>query len=203
MTTQEKFWSWFLQHEEELFGFDPEQEADREIIFDQLARELQRVDPDLSFELGPKETKRQFVISASGIKRAFHAVASLLDVAPCLERWNLIAFRPRRTPLGVVKFGRKSVDPAGVQFTLVDNGNKAGLYLFIPGFEENDPELKTIGYLLLDSARGEYDVESRLGLIKMFSPDASTEGDRYPLTDLPAQFDTLISQLEGRARRLS
>ena len=50
MTAHEEFWNWFIHHEVDLFDF----EADREKIFDQLAAELQKVDPDLAFELGPK-----------------------------------------------------------------------------------------------------------------------------------------------------
>jgi hypothetical protein len=53
--------------------------------------------------------------------------------------------------------------------------------------------------LLLDEALGEYDVESRLALIKMLSPNTYTEGARHPLTELPALFDQLISGLEGRS----
>jgi hypothetical protein len=56
----------------------------------------------------------------------------------------------------------------------------AGVYLFIPGFREDDVALKQIGYLFLDAALGEYDVETRLGLIKMLSPETQTDGDRYP-----------------------
>ena len=42
--------------------------------------------------------------------------------------------------------------------------------------QEDDVDLKQIGYLLLDEALGEYDVETRLGLIKMLSPETSTNG---------------------------
>ena len=173
--------------------------ADREIIFDELAAQLQKVDPDLDFEFGPRGTRREFVISAGGIKRAFPAVISLVNVAPSLNRWRVTAFRPRRAPLHVVEFGGKCVDPEHVQFSLLDNGKTVGIYLFIPGFRESDVELKQIGYLLLDGTLGEYDVESRLGLIKMFPPDTPTDGDRYPLADLPALFDGLVARLEGRA----
>jgi hypothetical protein len=80
---------------------------------------------------------------------------------------------------------------------LRDNGKMAGLYMFIPGFREHDMDLKQIGYLLLDEALGEYDVESRLGLIKMLSPQTPTEGERHPFADLPALFDRLVSRIEG------
>ena len=167
MTPQDKFWNWFLQHESELFDFDPRQEAERERLFDELASELAEVDPDLAFEFGPNKLRREFVISAAGIKRAFPAVVALMAAAPTLDRWELIAFRPRRPP-NIVEFRGKRVDPQDVQFTLLDNGKMTGINLFIPGFREDDVDLKQIGYLLLDEALGEYDVESRLGLIKIF-----------------------------------
>ena len=69
----------------------------------------------------------------------------------------------------------------------------AGVYLFIPGFREDDVPSKQIGYLFLDAALGEYDVETRLGLIKMLSPDTQTVGHQYPLAQLPTLFDRLVS----------
>ncbi len=75
----------------------------------------------------------------------------------------------------------------------------AGIYLFIPGFREDDVAFKQIGYLLLDATLGEYDVEVRLGLIKMLSPEMRTVADRHPLAELPTLFDQLVSRLEGRS----
>jgi len=198
MTAQEEFWSWFIQHESEMLDF----EADRDRIFDQLATALRRVDPDLVFEFGPKNTKREFVISAGGIRRAFPTVVSLVNSAPVsLDRWQVTAFRPRRWPPNMVEFRGKRVHPKDVQFSLLDNGKIAGIYLFIPGFREDDADLKQIGYLMLDDTLGEYDVESRLGLIKMLSPDTRTDEERYPLDELPALFDELVSKLEGHSGR--
>jgi hypothetical protein len=190
-----EFWRWFSEHETELFDF----EADQERIFDEVAAELQRIDPDLSFEFGPKEKKREFVISASGMKRAFPAVVSLAKAAPQLDRWQITAFRPRRDPQTVETFGGKQVLLAEVQFSLLDNGKTAGIYLFIPGYRDDDLVLKQVGYLLLDETLGEYDVEVGLGLIKMFAPDTRTPGERYPLSELPVLFDKLVARLEGRS----
>jgi hypothetical protein len=198
-TAHQEFWNWFNQHDRELFDF----EADREGIFDQLATELQKVDPDLTFEFGPRQARREFVISAGGIKRAFPAVSALAAAAPILERWRVTAFRPRRRSPNIVEFRGKRVDPKDVQFSLVDNGKIAGVYLFIPGFREGDADLKEIGYLLLDDTLGEYDVEAKLGLIKMLPPEPRTEEQRYPLSELPTLFDHLVSRLEGRSGKTS
>src|SRR5260370_5887295 len=70
MTSQQEFWKWFSEHEGELFDF----EADQERTFDRLASQLKKIDSNLTFEFGPKrDAKREFVISAGGIKRAFSA----------------------------------------------------------------------------------------------------------------------------------
>jgi hypothetical protein len=202
MTPHDEFWNWFIQHEPELFELDADQENERERVFDELARELQKVDPDLTFEFGPNEPRREFVVSAGGIKRAFPSVVSLVDGAPALDRWKVTAFRPRRPP-NITEFRGKRVDPKDVQFSLLDNGRVAGVYLFIPGFEDDDADFKQIGYLLLDETLGEYDVESRLGLIKMLPSKSRTVEERHPLLDLPARFDELVARLEGRSGKSS
>ena len=202
MTVQNDFWKWFIQHEEELFNFDPAEQAERERIFDALAAQLAKIDKELSFEFGPNAPVREFVVSASGVKRAFPAVVALVRSAPILERWKITAFRPRR-PACVVEIGENRIDPNDVQFTLLDNGRNAGISLFIPGFREDDVALKQIGYLLLDSTLGEFDVETRIGLINILSPEIPTEGDRYPLSELPDRFDRLVARIETRTTKPS
>ena len=83
-----------------------------------------------------------------------------------------------------------------MQFSLLNNGKIAGLRLFIPGFHEDDLDWRQVGYLLLDDVLGEYDVETRIGFLKMYSPEAQTAESRYPLADLPSAFDNLICGLE-------
>jgi hypothetical protein len=190
MMAHEEFWNWFAKHEPELFNF----ESNQETIFDAIATQLEQVDPDLTFEIGPKNGVREFIVSAGGIRRAFPAVTSLVAAAPALSRWKVVAFRPRRSP-NIIELGDKSVNPTSVQFTLLDNGEISGIYLFIPGFDENDTDFKQIGYLLLDEALGEFDVETRLGLVKMLPPENQTNGQRYPLIELPEKFDALMSRL--------
>ena len=66
---------------------------------------------------------------------------------------------------------------------------ESAVYLFIPGFDEKVLAWKQIGYLLLDEALGEYDVETAIGPIGMYSPESDILGERFPLPDLPAIFD--------------
>jgi hypothetical protein len=72
------------------------------------------------------------------------------------------------------------------------------VYLFLPGYDEQDITWKEIGYLLLDEALGEFDVETKVGLIRFFSRDLPPNQERFPLTDLPALFDRHVLTLQRR-----
>lgn len=80
--SQQTFWQWFDTHQDELLDF----ELDQERIFDELSEQLIRVHPKLTFEFGPKTDRREFVISAGGIREGFPAVTSLVAAAPKLDR---------------------------------------------------------------------------------------------------------------------
>jgi len=87
------FWNWFTANESRLFTF----ESDQERVFDDLSKELRRVNPDLAFEFGPvKNGKREFVISAGGIRSAFPTVEAPYGAAPPLQRWVSVKYRPRQ-----------------------------------------------------------------------------------------------------------
>ena len=59
---EEAFWKWFQRNENSLFDF----EKDRERTFDLLGAEMHKLNPNLTFEFGPKEDgRREFVISAT------------------------------------------------------------------------------------------------------------------------------------------
>jgi hypothetical protein len=198
--TPQGFWKWFASNDRILFDF----EADQERVFDKLASKLRQIDSNLTFEFGPKiENRREFVISAGGIKNSFPAVIELLRLAPTLEHWQITGFRPRRPPMYTVELRGKRVDLAGVEFSLIDNGKVIGIYLFLPGYDQADATWAEIGYLLLDEALGEYDVETKLGPIRMYAPDASVAGHRYPLAQLPQIFDALVIALQRRSSNVT
>jgi hypothetical protein len=55
--------------------------------------------------------------------------------------------------------------------------------------------MKHIAYLMLDEALGEYDVETKIGLIQMLPRETPPSMKRYPLSKLAELFDELASRL--------
>ena len=172
-TKEVLFWQWFQRNEERLFSF----EKDRDKIFDALSEAMKKVHPDLTFEFSPvlEGGRREFVISAAGIKSAFAAVETLHAVAPKLPRWIFVKFRPRRTPIHDLEYAGRKVRCQDVHYLLFrdDKPGKIGVMLFLDGYkEEKKSDWGQIGYLFLDEALGEYDVEMKVGAVVFQSRDS-------------------------------
>ena len=186
-TPQEKFWKWFETNQDMIFFF----ERDRERIFDVLAAQMHKLNPSLTFEFGPIEDgRREFTISADGIQAAFPIVEALYAAAPELLRWKILKFRQRRQPADI-SMGGVRVSWKSVLVHVVPHGEKADLFIYLPGFSETQRNTyMSIAFLMLDQSLGEYAVETRIGRLEIESTtDAPPEAQ--PLETLPAAFDAL------------
>jgi hypothetical protein len=183
---EQQFWKWFQKNEDRLFNF----EKDRERVFSQLTSEMQQVQESLTFEFGPKvEGKREFVISADGIKKAFPAVERLYASAPKLQRWVFVKFRPRRSPMDIEFEGIK-VKVEDVFCSIEPDGKKAGVNLFFKGYKSDQKTQYTgIAFLMLDQALGEYDVETKVGFIEIHDFAEKSILEKKPLQEVTKIFD--------------
>ena len=192
-TKEEEFWKWFQTNEARLFDF----EKDQARIFSELTKELNKIDPNLTFEFGPDNNgKRDFVISADGIKSAFPAVISLADKAPNLPRWTIIKFRPRREMGNEMTMTRDGVlvRVDQITFTIEPDGDKAAITLYIDGYDSaRHNTFGTIGFLLLDTALGEYNIETKVGAIDFKPASAPSKLPKTPFKDLPEIFDRFMA----------
>lgn len=187
-SAEDGFWRWFQVNEARLFDF----ESDRDKVFDELQVQLHKVKAGLTFEFGPKENgKRDFVISADGIKDVFPSVISLANAAPSLSRWKIIKFRPRRD-LSPISLNGLQLSPEQVDFTIEPDGPKIGITLFIDGYKESEHE-RYVGlvFLMLDQALGEYDVETKVGGIDFKTRTAKSKTPKQPFSALVRSFDEL------------
>jgi hypothetical protein len=184
--SEQDFWNWFVKNDAALFDFEQNQEK----VFTELTTAMQKVQPNLTFEFGPKENgRREFVISADGIKDAFPAVEHLFQSAPKLPHWTFIKFRPRRTPMNI-RYQGVTVEVDRVTARLVPEGTQIGVVLFFPDYTPTvHKTYHSIAFLLLDQALGEYDVEMRVGTLQVAKP--STDAQSLPLQKLTTAFDAM------------
>jgi hypothetical protein len=189
VTAEENFWKWFRNNENALFDF----EKDQERVFDRLGAEMHKINPSLTFEFGPKENgKREFVISADGIREVFPEVERLYGAAPSLPHWKFVKFRPRRKPFDITYEG-VTVRAAAVVVAVKASGQVADLTVFIPGYTQTAHKTyAAITFLLLDQALGEYDVETRIGQVNVESA-TKAPAKTCSLEALPRTVDALLS----------
>jgi hypothetical protein len=185
---EQTFWMWFQKNEASLFDF----EKDQERIFDRLAAEMHKVEPHLTFEFGPKKDgRREFTISADGIREAFPKVEALYTAAPPLSRWKIMKFRQRHN-LADISYGNVIVHSDAVAMKVKRAGAKADIELFFPGYSDADRETYiAIAFLLLDQALGEYDVETRVGDVQV-KPISEAPLHAQMFDALPKSFDALF-----------
>lgn len=189
-TPEADFWKWFQKNEAMLFNFEKNQEK----TFDQLAREMHKVHPSLTFEFGPKENdQREFVISADGIHDAFPKVESLFATAPQLPKWKFIKFRPRRQPFDL-QFNGISVRSAEVSIWAQPAGDLVDITVYIPGYNKtNHKTYVGMAFLFLDQALGEFDVETKVGKISVNDKSVANSA-AVSLSQFPRVFDASIAK---------
>jgi hypothetical protein len=119
-------------------------------------------------------------------------VEPLYEAAPSLPRWKFIKFRPRRKP-NDISYGGAYVKHEAVTVQVTPAGQKADIVVFIPGYNGNARSAYvSIAFLLLDQARGEYDVEMKVGKIQVKPvPPASVQ--THSLEELPKVVDRMFA----------
>ena len=184
---EQAFWKWFKTNEARLFEF----EKDQDKIFAALAEEMHKINAGLTFEFGPNnDGVREFVISADGNKAMFPFVISLADKAPSMPKWKIIRFRPRREPMREFTFEGKRLLSGQIRFTIESDGDKAGITLFMEGYEPSQHNtFGSIGFLYLDNCLGEYDVETKVGFVQFKNAEEPSKLTKRPLSELAATFD--------------
>ena len=88
--------------------------------------------------LAQSNGKREFVISAGGIKSAFPAVEALYAKAPVLSHWTWVRFRPRQIAIHDLNYGNKRVGADDVHYLPTKDGDKGGILLFFDGYSDSE-----------------------------------------------------------------
>ena len=182
------FWDWFRAHAAEVATIARGDEK----IADRLAAELHKIDSRLTFEVGVRNTPKELIVSADGIRDAFPAVQRLVAAAPPVAGWRVIAFRPRKAGMSIQTGDGRKLGVDDIAFEVLGkHADTIDVRFFVPGIGgADDAAAKQIGYLMLDAELGEYDVETRLAGID-WKPSAARPAAARPLHELPAVVDRL------------
>jgi len=184
------FWNWFCTNEAE---FPTTSEFD-EAFGTQLSDELGKIEPDLVYEIAtPNDGQKELIISADGIKDHIATVRGLVESAPALEDWEIIAFRPRMDDYSrfTLDFGERQFDPREIWcWSQIEDGC-FDLIIYHPNYSDEERNLLVNGtYILLDMAIGEFDVMTGIRhLDHRELPDQPESYGMYRFGDLRTVFD--------------
>jgi hypothetical protein len=177
-----RFWDWFSKNSRTYFHFEQNQND----LFVNLKLELNKIDPVLTFEFSSIsiDGNRELVISADGIKSAFHIVTEIINQAPKLQNWKFIAFRQPHNNVIQIQHEGLVLDFHNVFFSYLKDNGKVSLNLSIRNFSES-PEFTSIVFIMLDNILGEYDNEMYLSGINKKRLDENEVSTLLPISELP------------------
>ncbi len=182
----QRFWQWFETNSNRL----AEVKTCQEPIADELSKQLRKVCKGLVFLFGPEDNgRREFIISAAGIRKLFPNVQELVNDAPDMPGWRIMAFRPPVKDISDLRLilGDAEFSANDIWFSYNKSDDKIDLNIFtrIPDGVSRDV-VGEAAFLLLDHTVGEYNVETKIGGITLgvLPIDPVAEG-LHPLSMLP------------------
>ncbi|WP_404355660.1 hypothetical protein [Methylotuvimicrobium sp. KM1] len=189
-TEEQRFWKWFQKNESKIYQFENNQEP----VLDEISEQLSKYKEGVVFEISQEQNgKREFIISADGLKELFPAVKTLKEAAPSFKKWSIVAFRPRMDNYARFKldYAGKEFDPANIWIYYRIQDGYFDLIIYHREYSEEERNAFISGaYILLDMALGEYDVVTGIRYIdhQRLPANPETEGLK-PFSELRKIFD--------------
>jgi hypothetical protein len=176
------FWDWFSANSADYFQF----EKNQNVLFSKLKKQLEKINTNLTFEFSTihENGTREFIISADGIKDAIPFVIDLVNNAPVLGDWNIIAFRQPQKDFNQINFDSLVVKAEDVFFKFAKEYGKIALELHIRGFIESKIWAGAI-YILLDNVIGEYSTMVNISSIEAKALQVENTEELLPIILLP------------------
>ena len=183
-------WTWF-QANEAKFPATSEFDAN---FGDELSTRLSAIKAGLVYEIAILDgADNELIISGDGVEDLIPDVQKVVDSAPEIEGWQIIAFRPRMEDYSsyTLNFGERIFDPKELWcWSRVEDGN-FDLVIYHADYSDELRNLLVNGsYVLLDMALGEYDVMTGIRYIdhRQLPDDPEADG-LYRFKDLRQVFD--------------
>lgn len=186
----EKFWQWFVDHNEQLIALGDLDEKERRELENALQYQLTKYCEGLVCEMGePTANGRTLTFSAEGDTDLFRFVVELVDAAPDLDWWEFVAFKqPMGTELKV-RFDRYLFDTRKMYFQQLEceeEPEMLGLRVAVEGSEPDNEDFQVGVYVTLEALMGEFDCATLIGYMETVPvPDEPFKAGFQALDDLP------------------
>ena len=190
-----RFWRWFAANAERLKGLYSA--GFLEELAAEVNRELDRIEPELAWEIGPGKNKPYlFAISGEGNPRLRELAELMIGLAPAgLGTWELYSARPSRPAPGVVRMpdSGEVFETIEWKFVPLEQSQSGRLDLVVVDDQlsrsDRDSALRAVS-LYLDQVLGEDSVENWIGEFRVESPSSVIGKKLYRMAELP---DYLLS----------
>ena len=156
-----KFWSWFEKNQHQYLFLDQVDQGEKERLLDEFLQNLHGYCSSLFFAIGgnPKNDKIDIIITAEGIIEHFDKVEQLVNNAPKLQDWNIIAFKQPGESGFKIDFGDREFDPDDIIFIPLvsrEDPSAIGIHVCYPDYDEAERSVfMSATFLMLDSLIGE------------------------------------------------
>jgi hypothetical protein len=188
---EKKFWNWFKKNNAKFLFLNEVDDEIKEKHMDDFITQLHKYNEGLYFLIGghPDDKKVELVITAEGIVEYFSAVEKLVEAAPELERWSIIAFKPPEGADFITEIGNRIFDPNEITFIPLEtkqDPKAVGIQVCFPEFSDEEKDLFIQGtYLMIDSIIGEKSVAQDIDYLTVIkTPDNISEIDTLKLSEL-------------------
>jgi len=171
MKKEDLFWDWFKVNEAKFFFLNQINDNDeKERILDDLLCHLHEYCDQLFFEIGGHPDERQdLIITADGNSSFFNTVETLVNHAPALSHWNIVAFKPA-IGSGIIEYNSLKLDSDAIYFMPLSSkaSTKIGLRVYVMGYNiNNQKDFLTAIHLLLDNLLGEKSTALDIGHVEV------------------------------------
>jgi hypothetical protein len=183
MITAKEFWDWFSANNAKYYFLEDADDEVQEELLDSFLEKLQSYSRGLYFLVGgsPNEDK-ELIVTAEGNLAYFNDVINLVNAAPKLENWNIIAFKPAEGLDFKTEYNNVELDPHKLWFLPLKNnentkqlGIRIGVNQVISAAEKKD--YLFAAHIVIDTILGE-----QIG---------ARDIDYVDIQQLPANFDEL------------
>ena len=193
MEKVEKFWQWFVDHNEQLIALGDLADKEREELLKALQYQLTKYCDGLTYEMGdPTADGRTLTFTAEGDTDLFRYVVELVDAAPDLDWWQFVAFKQ---PLGTdlkVRFDKMLFETKKMYFPQLEceeEPEMLGLRIAVDSGQwsvASDEDFQVGVYVTLEALMGEFDCATLVGYMETVPvPAEPFKAGFQPLDDLP------------------